>query len=390
MKHQRFHQQQNQSQSEVHASHGWMQRATVREIPKQEVESEPPIPQDWDTSWAKNFVNIPVGDGLHAREKLPQMKLKIGAVGDKYEQEADRVAYEVVNKINSPGETVQRQEDEEVPESVEEDEEVQLKPLVQRREAMGEGEASPELSREINRARGSGQPLDSGLQQSMGQAMGTDFSGVRIHTDGHADRLNRSLQARAFTTGQDVFFGKGEYQPGSREGQELIAHELTHVVQQSGNTVQRQQPEREEGNKEEDLTLKEEQEWLQAKMQIQRQPATQIQRAWTGRRQLAGLGWLGRPWVFNKSSNLINLRLFHEHIFFEDGKEPPNWGHMGQQGVGTDQTHTQDDYSKVRENLDDAKMRRAVGKFGDPGEYGLLTNNCQDYVQGVLRIYDSL
>jgi hypothetical protein len=68
----------------------------------------------------------------------------------------------------------------------------------------------------------------------MGQAMGADFSGVKVHTDAQSDQLNQSIQAKAFTTGQDVFFRQGEYNPGSRGGQELIAHELTHVVQQKG------------------------------------------------------------------------------------------------------------------------------------------------------------
>ena len=57
---------------------------------------------------------------------------------------------------------------------------------------------------------------------------------MRVHTGGETDQLNRSLSARAFTTGQDVFFRQGAYQPESRGGQELIAHELTHVIQQNG------------------------------------------------------------------------------------------------------------------------------------------------------------
>lgn len=160
---------------------------------------------------------------------------------------------------------------------------------------------------------------------------------------------------------------------------------------------------REEEKKEEDLTKEEEQEWLQAKLQIshsaatthqgpqiQRQHEPTIQRAWTGRRQLSGLGFLGKPWVVRKSGNLINMRLFHEHIFFEDGGDPSDYGHMGKSGLGTDQAHGQDEYSKVRKGLDDAKMRQAVAKMGNPGEYGLFSNNCQDYVQGVLKHYDSL
>ncbi|WP_199321095.1 eCIS core domain-containing protein, partial [Aphanizomenon flos-aquae] len=63
-------------------------------------------------------------------------------------------------------------------------------------------------------------------------------SGVKVHTDGESDQLNKSLNSRAFATGQDIFFSQGAYNPGSRDGQELLAHELTHVVQQNGG-VQR-------------------------------------------------------------------------------------------------------------------------------------------------------
>ncbi len=59
-----------------------------------------------------------------------------------------------------------------------------------------------------------------------------------MHSDARADGLNRSLSARAFTTGQDIFFKQGEYNPGTSGGRELLAHELTHVVQQNGSAVQ--------------------------------------------------------------------------------------------------------------------------------------------------------
>jgi Domain of unknown function (DUF4157)/ADP-ribosyltransferase exoenzyme len=77
------------------------------------------------------------------------------------------------------------------------------------------------------------------LQEKMSQAMGADFSGVKVHTDSQSDQLNQSIQAKAFTTGQDVFFRQGAFDPSSRSGQELLAHELTHVVQQNGGNVMR-------------------------------------------------------------------------------------------------------------------------------------------------------
>ncbi len=103
------------------------------------------------------------------------------------------------------------------------------------RQADGAGEVQPAVEASIQRARGGGQALDSGVRARMEPAFGADFSGVRVHTGGEADSLNRSLSARAFTTGQDIFFRQGEYSPGTTSGQELLAHELTHVVQQTGS-----------------------------------------------------------------------------------------------------------------------------------------------------------
>ena len=102
------------------------------------------------------------------------------------------------------------------------------------------GPVSEGLESQIQSAKGGGQPMGDEVRGSMEQAFGADFSGVRVHTGAQSDTLNQSIQARAFTTGQDIFFRSGEYNPGSSCGQELLAHELTHVVQQNGNSVQRQ------------------------------------------------------------------------------------------------------------------------------------------------------
>src|SRR5262245_45962124 len=106
------------------------------------------------------------------------------------------------------------------------------------RATVGEGDVMPDVERTIESSRGGGQSLDSGIQAQMGQALNTDFSGVRVHTDAGADGLNRSLSAKAFTTGSDIYFRQGEYNPGSSGGRELLAHELTHVVQQNADQVQ--------------------------------------------------------------------------------------------------------------------------------------------------------
>lgn len=107
--------------------------------------------------------------------------------------------------------------------------------LIQRK-AQGEPtELNEETAAAINSARGQGQSLDSDMADKAGGAMGQDFSNVKIHTDSQSDQLNEQVGAKAFTTGNDIFFSSGAYDPHSQDGQHLIAHELTHVVQQGAS-----------------------------------------------------------------------------------------------------------------------------------------------------------
>jgi hypothetical protein len=84
----------------------------------------------------------------------------------------------------------------------------------------------------IHSKRGSGEQLDSGAADKIGKSMGQDFSDVQVHKDAESDQLNKQVRAEAFTTGKDIFFRQGKYDPVSDQGQKLLAHELTHVVQQ--------------------------------------------------------------------------------------------------------------------------------------------------------------
>lgn len=100
------------------------------------------------------------------------------------------------------------------------------------RSGSGPSEVEEDTAAAINSERGSGQALDGEMAQRAGQTMGRDFSDVTVHTDDNADHLSRQLGAKAFTTGKDIYFRDGAYDPGSSQGQHLIAHELTHVAQQ--------------------------------------------------------------------------------------------------------------------------------------------------------------
>ena len=115
-------------------------------------------------------------------------------------------------------------------------------PGIQQLHGAGGGAVDAPVAQALQRERGVGQPLPAALRSSMEQALGADFGGVRVHTGARSDQLNRSLQAAAFTSGQDIYFRRGAYSPASTQGTALLAHELTHVVQQRNlrrNTVQR-------------------------------------------------------------------------------------------------------------------------------------------------------
>ncbi|MEW6233433.1 MAG: DUF4157 domain-containing protein, partial [Chloroflexota bacterium] len=93
----------------------------------------------------------------------------------------------------------------------------------------------------IGAQRGSGKPLEPEVRSQMETGLGCDFSQVRTHTDTEANKLCRELNAKAFTTGKDIFFKEGGYQPASRGSRQLLTHELTHVMQQEsgGNRCHR-------------------------------------------------------------------------------------------------------------------------------------------------------
>ncbi|MEQ8467758.1 eCIS core domain-containing protein [Coleofasciculus sp. E1-EBD-02] len=186
-----------------------------------------------------------------------QTKLTVGAPGDTYEQEADRVASQVMS-MSAPADSsasVQRQLDTNHPhhphqiwkraQSIQPvmqrqiDPRVQMRQMIQRAAQIDGNQASGDLESRLNASKGGGSPLSENVRGFMEPRFGADFSGVRVHTGGEAVQMNRELGAQAFTHGSDVYFGAGK-EPGNNE---LTAHELTHVVQQTGGGMQRKSTE---------------------------------------------------------------------------------------------------------------------------------------------------
>jgi len=182
-----------------------------------------------------------------------QAKLQIGAENDPFEKEADAMADKIVNKQNTQEQektptnnTIQKKEEKKeegdkktiqkksAPEKSTEkkDEKIQKK-------SAGESQpAPPSLQSQLNSTKGGGQPLSEPSRQSMESGFGNDFSNVRVHSDSSAAQMNKELGSHAFTHGNDIYFNEGKYSPGSRDGDHLLAHELTHTIQQTGD-VQR-------------------------------------------------------------------------------------------------------------------------------------------------------
>lgn len=163
-----------------------------------------------------------------------QTKLTVGRPGDEYEEEADRVA-ERVMRMPDDGAAAEEVEDEKTLEILriicpdcEEGEPVQAK------EASGQLSAvDPGLESRIEDVKGGGQPLPESVRAFFEPRFGYDFSHVRIHTDGAAAETAEQLGALAYTVGSHIAFNQGQFAPDSPAGRKLLAHELTHVVQQA-------------------------------------------------------------------------------------------------------------------------------------------------------------
>jgi Domain of unknown function (DUF4157) len=227
-----------------------------------------------------------------------QRKLTVGRPNDVYEKEADHMAHRVVRRLRDPAspmsepvrqaaEPVQRMtkapaesggghlqekcaecEKEEIREKEVHEDELKKKPIfesnaepqddeVQRkcaacekeerlqRKATGDsGEASPSLEHRLSASKSGGSPLPDGVRAPMEGAFGADFSKVRIHSGSDAQQMSSELGAKAFTTGKHIYFGAGQLNPAQSEGKSLLAHELTHTIQQGASErsskVQRQ------------------------------------------------------------------------------------------------------------------------------------------------------
>lgn len=216
--------------------------------------TEPTKERDRPNSGDRSLRHLQQSHGNQAVQRLAkarvQPRLEVGRPDDRYEREADRVARQVMRKpqsIVSPP-TMNRS-----PSQTESQDGMcarcqqrltQGKPLdceecertLQRKERSPEAQGIDSgFERQIQSLRGSGSRLPQSALTFFESRFGRDFGDVRVHTGPRAHKAARSIRATAFTLGRDIFFSSGAYRLGTPTGDRLLAHELTHVVQQSAS-----------------------------------------------------------------------------------------------------------------------------------------------------------
>lgn len=157
------------------------------------------------------------------KSRALQAKLRVGQPNDIYEQEADRVTEQVMRMSDR---VIQRK----CAKCDKDEKKILLAKKSPEQISATQNENKPPLVHEVLSLPG--QPLDPGTRAFMEPRFGYDFSRVRVHTDSAAEQSARDLNANAYTVGHDIVFGAGQFTPGALRGRQLIAHELTHVIQQ--------------------------------------------------------------------------------------------------------------------------------------------------------------
>ena len=145
--------------------------------------------------------------------------LRVSQPHDAAEIEADRTAVRVMNFGDRSEGQISKE----------------LTPLIQTKGGGTERNAGPQLTDRLASLQGKGGSLETGARSFLQDRFGADFGDVTIHNDGESARANRDLHSKAFTIGRDIYFNEGEYNPGTSKGMQLLAHELTHTLQQKGS-----------------------------------------------------------------------------------------------------------------------------------------------------------
>ncbi len=179
----------------------------------------------------------PLVQKLESEEEATQTKKEEEVQSMEEEEAQPQREEEEVQKMEEE-ETVQNREEEEVQAKCADCEKEDKTQKKEEEEVQAKGQpansSTDSVSQGLSANRGKGTPMETGTRRRMENAFGNDFSGVRIHKGSEAKKMSKTLKAQAFTNGRDIYFNEGKYSPGTKEGKHLLAHELTHTIQQKG------------------------------------------------------------------------------------------------------------------------------------------------------------
>lgn len=206
---------------------------------QEEMMQTKPLVQKMEGEEEEMMQTKPLVQKMEGEEEMMQTKPLVQKMGG--EEEEMMQTKPLIQKMGGEEEEMMQTEPMLQKMGGEEEEQLQTKPLMLKSEGGG-GVATQALTSQLNNTKGSGSHLPASTNSFMSQAFGSNFSNVKVHTDSNAVQMNQDLNAKAFTHGSDIYFNKGQYAPESSDGKKLLAHELTHVVQQGKRThfLQRQ------------------------------------------------------------------------------------------------------------------------------------------------------
>ncbi len=223
----------------------------------------PSVQAKQGTSFFQKPVVSKISPGVQLKEELPsedestlqkseKSKTEVEALSNTSLQTKNEnskaVTSETITHTPSKVETqLQKKEDEEIQKREDEEAEQSIQKLAD----YDTGDTS-NLEKDLSSSKGGGDVLPTDTRSEMESGFGADFSGVRVHNDSNAVQMNQGLGSQAFTNGNDIYFNEGKYDTGSDSGKHLLAHELTHTIQQgassNSNSVQRKPQDHQKGS----------------------------------------------------------------------------------------------------------------------------------------------
>ncbi|MDX8553691.1 DUF4157 domain-containing protein [Tenacibaculum sp. 1B UA] len=225
-----------------------VQKKNEEEIQKQE-SNEQEVQQKPLVDSISPVVQLTSEKDLQKQEEVQQKEEEeVQKVEDENIQEVteDNLQAKEDNTTSFSNELIQQKSEEEIQQKEEEEVQEKEEEEIQQLQMSG-GDDSSSLENDLSSSKGGGSPLPSNTQNEMESGFGADFSGVRVHNDSNAVQMNQELGSQAFTNGNDIYFNEGKYNPESDSGKHLLAHELTHTVQQgaspASNNVQKSEGE---------------------------------------------------------------------------------------------------------------------------------------------------